>query len=138
MTPNEFHRSDLPNAVDMSKPEQIPPPSRVWSDHEMQTMKRGLVPASMEDHWFAFFDDGELLQLYRSYTGFGVLRAQFACSDGAWAISEAWVEGDASRYSRRSGEFESTLLELLIDTLLLGQSQSPAKEALRALRDKSS
>jgi hypothetical protein len=116
------------------QPQLIPSPSGRWTEAEWSRIKQGCVPAAMEDKWFAFVED-ERLYLHRSWTGFGVYEAQFTRDDRGWMIAEALVAGDHDTYRRGSDAYESLLLELLIDAILLGRDRRDDFQRLESLRD---
>jgi len=80
----------------------------------------------MDDKWHAFVED-QRLYLHRSWTGRGVYEAQFAADAGGWRISSAVVAGDHDSYRRRGEEYESSLLEALIEWVLLGVQGGPGQ-----------
>jgi hypothetical protein len=116
------------------QPQPVPSPSRRWTEAEWSRIKQGCVPAAMEDKWFAFVED-ERLYLHRSWTGFGVYEAQFTRDNSGWMIAEALVAGDHDTYRRGSDAYESLLLELLIDAILLGRDRRDDFQRLESLRD---
>ena len=99
-------------------PQPIPPPSRVWTDDEMDAIRRGYVPWIMDEKWFIFMEDNHMFA-HRSWTGLGIYEATFAPAEGGFVIESAVVTGDETKYRRSSDEVESLTLEVLIASYLL-------------------
>lgn len=78
----------------------------------------------MDDKWHAFVED-QRLYLHRSWTGMGVYEAEFAADGSGWRIVRAVVAGDRDGYRRRGDEYESALLEAVIEWILLGTRDGP-------------
>ena len=85
------------------KNEAIVAPTRVWTRDEMEVTRRGLLPGSMDEKWFAFME-GDTLLLHRSWTGHGVYEATFEPSGDGHLIVSATCTGEHDRYS---GNLES-------------------------------
>ena len=108
-------------------PQPIPAPARVWTNDEMDSIRRGYVPSIMDEKWFIFME-GNCLFAHRSWTGVGIYEATFAYTEGGYVIESAVVTGDETKYRRSSDEEESQTLEVLIASYLLGES--PSEEQL--------
>lgn len=119
-------RSDW-NVEPLTIPQPIPAPSRVWTEAEMASIRRGYVPHMMEEKWFIFME-GNRLFAHRSWTGLGVYEATFAATEGGYVIESAVVTGDENARQRDSEEVESRTLERLISGHLL--REPPATEQL--------
>ena len=111
----------------LTVPQPIPAPARVWTDDEMDVIRRGYVPWIMDEKWFIFMEQNRLFA-HRSWTGLGVYEATFAPTEGGHVIESAVVTGDETEYRRSSDEAESLTLEVLIASYLLGES--PSEEQL--------
>jgi hypothetical protein len=85
----------------------------------------------MDDKWDAYVE-GQRLFLHRSWTGKGIYEAQFVREPDGWRISRAVVEGDQSSYRRQGDEYESALLEALIEGNLCGLAPGPGYRRWRA------
>ena len=120
------HRNDW-KAEPLTVPQPIPAPARVWTDDEMEAIRRGYVPHMMEEKWFIFMERNRLFA-HRSWTGLGVYEATFAATDGGYVIESAVVTGNEAEYRRSCDEAESLTLEVLIVSHLLGES--PSEEQL--------
>ncbi|MXW98910.1 MAG: hypothetical protein F4Y05_04420 [Acidimicrobiaceae bacterium] len=104
-------------------PQPIPPPSRVWTDDEMDAIRRGYIPWIQDEKWFIFIEENRLFA-HRSWTGFGIYEATFAPSEDGCVIESAIVTGDETKYRRSSDETESLTLEVLIASHLLKELMS--------------
>jgi hypothetical protein len=60
-----------------------------FTEEQYQKLQEGLVPKAMEDKWYIYFEN-DCLYFHRSWTGFGVLRAEINKEDG---------EGEGMKYS---------------------------------------
>jgi hypothetical protein len=109
------------------EPQPIPPPVRVWTADQWALIQGGHRSRDMDDKWHAFVED-QRLYLHRSWTGMGVYQAQFDAVDGGWRITSAWVAGDHDSYRRRDDNFESAMLEALIERVLLGIHDGPGRQ----------
>ncbi|HEY3734541.1 MAG TPA: hypothetical protein VGL63_11550 [Streptosporangiaceae bacterium] len=78
----------------------------------------------MDDKWHAFVEE-RMLYLHRSWTGRGIYEAQFAGGASGWRISSAVVAGDRDSYRRGDDEYETALLEAVIESVLLGVHGGP-------------
>ncbi|MCY4036279.1 MAG: hypothetical protein OXF64_02340 [bacterium] len=116
MNAQRSHWSNEP----LKMPQEIPPPARVWTEEEMQAIRRGYVPQVMDEKWFIFVED-DRLYAHRSWTGIGVYEAAFAPVEGGYAIESAVVTGDESAYRRSSDQDESHILEMLVVGHLTGE-----------------
>lgn len=126
-------RDDLRSLTPVAAPEDIPPPERVWSDEDWYLIRRGHKSADMDDKWHAYVE-GQRLYLHRSWTGRGIYEAEFGQVPGGWQITSAVVAGDRGSYRRQDDEYESALLEALIDGKLLGTYDGPGHQRLARAR----
>jgi hypothetical protein len=117
-------RDDLGGLAPVAAPESIPPPGRVWSALDWDYIQLGHKSADMDDRWHAYVE-GRRLYLHRSWTGLGVYEAEFGPVQDGWQITAAVVEGDRSSYRRQDDDYESALLEALVDGILLGSYDGP-------------
>ena len=93
---------------------------RSFEPNEMESIRRGLVPAQMEDKWFIFWED-DTLCLHRSWTGFCIYVVRFKCDGDLCRMVSAEVNRDPAQYSGVSDERDVELISYLVDTLLLRQ-----------------
>ncbi|MEU2062372.1 hypothetical protein [Streptomyces sp. NPDC013455] len=96
-------------------------PRRIWSDEDWERIQRGYVSRDMDEKWDVLVE-GEVVYLYRSWTGYGVFAATFAPVDGGgWRIASAVVERDAERYGGTDDAYDCVMLELVISAIVLGE-----------------
>jgi hypothetical protein len=120
-------RADFGKLTPVPQPVVIPVPGRIWTAGEWDLIRRGHRSADMDDKWHAFVE-GRRLFLYRSWTGLGVYEAEFAQAGGGWRIIAAVVAGDHDSYRRQGDDYESALLEAVIEWVLLGVSGGPGAQ----------
>jgi hypothetical protein len=65
----------------------------------------------------------------------GIYEADFGPVPGGWQITSAVVEGDRSSYRRQDDDYESALLEALIEGKLLGIFDGPGHQRLARARN---
>jgi len=82
--------------TDFLKPHTIKTEIRL-NETNYARIKHGLLPAGMEDKWFAYFDDGRI-HFHRSWTGNKIYEAAIIKSDTGYLISEIIVERDPDNY----------------------------------------
>jgi hypothetical protein len=87
----------------------------------------------MDDKWHAFVED-QRLYLHRSWTGMGVYEAHFAAAEGGWRISSAVVAGDHDSYRRQDDQYETAMLEALIEMAILGIHDGPGRRKWQGAR----
>ena len=111
---------------------------RVFSNDEMNHIRRGFLPEAMEDKWFIYWQDDTLF-FHRSWTGFCVYAAHFQCIEEEWRLIGAEVNTDPEQYHVSSDHQEAKMIDYLIGLLLLRRSASypsegcsPEESALKA------
>lgn len=89
-----------------------------YTADEYARLKRGLVPTSTDERWFAYLDD-DWLALHRSWTGYCLYRVRFAPDgDGVRAV-EAWANRDPAQFRRANDAVDRDDIERLIEHHLL-------------------
>jgi ADP-ribosyl-[dinitrogen reductase] hydrolase len=68
-----------------------------FSKEQFARIKKGLIPEQMEDKWFVFYEEGWLF-FHRSWTGFGIYKAQILPEDQDYVMKDFWVERNAKIY----------------------------------------
>lgn len=63
---------------------------------EYERLKQGLIPASMDDRWFAYLED-DWLALHRSWTGYCFYRVRFAPDGNGVRADDAADTDDIER-----------------------------------------
>jgi hypothetical protein len=91
-----------------------------FSPREYEILRRGLIPAEMEDKWFVFWEADSLF-FHRSWTGHGIYQVTFRPSSRGFDVSHAAVATEVDYYRRGSDHDEARLLDFLIRGLLLRQ-----------------
>lgn len=85
---------------------------------EYERLKDGLIPASIDDRWFAYLED-DWLALHRSWSGYCLYRVRFAPDgDGVRAV-EAWANRDLAQFRRADAAADVDDIERLIEHHLL-------------------
>jgi ADP-ribosylglycohydrolase len=72
----------------------------------------------MEDKWFIFYEN-DWLFFHRSWTGFGIFKAQLIKEQEGYAIKEFWAERNEVIYSNRDDDSDTESLVFLIAEGLL-------------------
>lgn len=101
---------------------------RSFSADEMARLGRGLIPDSMDDRWFVYWDDAQLF-FHRSWTGFGVYIAHLARRGDAFVLTHAEVNRDPEQYAETDDRYDTAILNYLLD------SQLPGSDAEWPLRE---
>lgn len=88
-----------------------------FSPGEFEKLKRGLIPAAMEDKWFIYFEAGQLF-LHRSWTGNAVYKVKLKeTEDGGAEILKAYVVSEQGGDANPG--YDVALLRFLIGNLIL-------------------
>lgn len=94
--------------------------SRRLSWAEYARVRKGLFPLSPSDKWLIFFRYGTL-HFCRSGNGTLVYKLRFRHKEQGFEASEAWVNDDPEQIDPLPENYESRLLDYLIDRLLLNR-----------------
>lgn len=98
--------------------------NRVFTEEEFQKVSFGLIPKSMDDHWFIFLEN-KVLYFHRSWTGECVYRINFRQEENSYIPKEVWLSRIGWRsliFSFLSKSFHRKLLLFLIETEFLGNN----------------
>ena len=105
------------------KHEQIDNPKRIaidlhFTDKQFAKLTNGLIPKQMEDKWFIYYEN-DWLYFHRSWTGFGLYKAQLIKEQDGYSIKEFWVERNHDKYKNEddSKETRNRFLRLPINRL---------------------
>lgn len=91
-----------------------------FTSEEFDEIKKGLVPAQMEDKWFIYCENEELY-MHRSWTGVCVYQTSITPSEkGTFILSSFKANASASKYPMEA-PYHTKLFEYLIDRLLLSK-----------------
>ena len=104
-------------------------PERVWSQEEWERICLGWQARDMDEKWDIFAEDSKLF-MHQSWTGYCIYEASFIGADGGVRITEGVVESDQSRYRSPSEEFDCVMVELLIRSILLGETATELRRKL--------
>ncbi len=97
-----------------------------FSKSQFKLIRRGAIPAEMEDKWFAFFEEPELF-VHRSRTGFCIYRVTFVQEGDQHVVQAALVSDNRNRYRRKPDQEEVEFLDFLVDRLLLEEGREPTR-----------
>lgn len=78
-------------------------------------MKREVIPFSMEDKWFVFYEE-PWLYLHRSWTGMCVFQVRFELIDGMYRVVEALVNRDPKEYGSTDDIGDTLFATAIIDS----------------------
>lgn len=93
-----------------------------YDSAEFAAISRGLVPASMDDHWFVFEENG-VVSIHRSWTGIAVYRVGFERAGDRYRAVEALVNRDPDQMTTAPDPAaELRQLRFLLDGVLLGKA----------------
>jgi len=106
--------------TDLKKPSPMPPPKRIWSDAQMDRIRRGYNAQVMEEKWHGFME-GDRLFICRSWTGILNQESEFTQVPKGWIITKSVVESDLDIWPRGSDAFEAAQLESIIFQVILGK-----------------
>ena len=90
-----------------------------FSREDADKLREGLVPEVMEDKWFIYFEEPYLF-LHRSWSGQPVYRVTLAEGGNGASVLEALCV--AETVEETGPEYQATLLDFLINNLLLGKA----------------
>ena len=104
--------------------EPIKNPKRVeiglhFTNDQYEKLIRGIIPHQMEDKWFVFYED-KWLYFHRSWTGYGIYKAELLKVLDGYIINEFWAERDKAKYSNENDKSDAENISFLIAEGLLG------------------
>lgn len=91
----------------------------LFYNDQYEQLIAGLVPQQMEDKWFIYHEEG-WLYFHRSWTGYGIYKAQVIKTSEGYIISEFWAERNQDKYQNDDDETDRETLSFLIGWGLLG------------------
>ena len=94
------------------------PLDRTFSAEEIERIRLGFAPESMDDKWFICWKDNELF-FHRSWTGDCIYVVKFVEDNGSFRMFEAAVKGDPEQYRQGRDQHDARLISDLIDLFLL-------------------
>lgn len=88
----------------------------IYTKAELERITMGLIPQSMDDKWFIFYEE-PWLYLHRSWTGLCIFKVCFEVVDEYAAVTEALVNREpGERFGNMDIAEEKFLLEILLDS----------------------
>ncbi len=123
-------RAMLGTLTPLTHPRHLPAPARLWTDAEWELIRRGHRSRSENDRWNAVAER-DRLHFHRRGSGAGIYEASFTPVGDAWRITELVMNGDETVHRIDSPQVHALHFEALVDSLLLGLTDSPAIRALR-------
>ena len=90
-----------------------------FNDKQFEKLKHGLIPQQMEDKWFIFYEN-DWLYFHRSWTGFGLYKAQLIKEQDGYSIKEFWAERNHEKYENKDDNADIENISFLIARGLLG------------------
>ena len=98
------------------------PLDRTFSQDELNILRRGLIPAQMEDKWFIYWKD-DALYFFRSWTGECICIVHFVVEDGASRMVRAEVRRIPKHNNPNADKENAEMISYLINVLLLDRAQ---------------
>ncbi|MCB0749353.1 MAG: hypothetical protein KDC90_17960 [Ignavibacteriae bacterium] len=90
------------------------------SPEEYEMIKRGLIPAQMEDKWFIYVENG-WLYFHRSWSGNCIYVVKIEEKESYVLLTTSFVNRMDDQYSETDDLFDQDLLKFLINRLLLAK-----------------
>ena len=90
-----------------------------FTDRQFSMLTKGLIPQQMEDKWFIFYEN-EWLYFHRSWTGYGIYKAQLIKEQEGHTIKEFWAERNHEIYNNEDDKTDIENFSFLIARGLLG------------------
>ncbi len=94
------------------------PLDRTFSAEEMELIRLGFAPESMDDKWFIYWTDNKLF-FHRSWTGRCCYVVKFVEDHDSFRMFEADVNSDPKKYGQGHALHDAQLISRLIDLFLL-------------------
>ncbi len=113
---------------EMPKSHSTIPVSRDFSEQEMEKIKLGSSPDSMDDHWFIFFEKNRLY-IHRSWTGYCIYVVSFEHNQRDQVACEIRVNRNPKQYRTTDDDYDVKMAFWVIDCILLGQMDSQMPES---------
>ena len=106
------------------KQEPIDKPKRIYislhlTEKQFSKLTKGLIPQQMEDKWFVFYEN-DWLYFHRSWTGYGLYKAQLIKEKDGYSIKEFWAERNQEKYKNEDDSTDIETISFLIARGLLG------------------
>ena len=93
--------------------------SRRFSAREIDKIKLGFRPESMDDKWFIFYEQ-ERLNIHRSWTGYCIYVVHFEKEGRDHVACEVHVNRNPKQYGVSDNSYDAQMAFWVIDFILLG------------------
>lgn len=91
---------------------------RIFDSQRMELIKRGLIPFSMDDKWFIYFEENTL-HFHRSWTGICIYEAIFyVTEEGNFRVKECRVNNSLNNGKPFDSITNVELINSLIDDVI--------------------
>lgn len=103
---NNNNKADFNSSIFDLIPIDKPAPIKIslfFNAEQFSKLVKGIIPQQMEDKWFIYYEN-DWLFLHRSWTGFGIYKAQILKENEYYFIKEFWVERNIEKYSNQDEE----------------------------------
>ena len=91
---------------------------QVYSDKDIEAIRKGFVPEEMEEKWFIYWKD-ERLHFHRSWTGFCIFILEFERRSQGYVATRFLVNRDPQQYKADDAEKDRETVLSLIEGFLL-------------------
>ncbi|MBS1839926.1 MAG: hypothetical protein JSS69_09910 [Acidobacteria bacterium] len=91
----------------------------LWSQDQFIKITQGLIPKTMEDKWFIYYETPHLF-FHRSWTGKPVFRVMIVAGVNGYQVAEALAAMKLTSGPNENFVYEAKLLDFLVSNLLLG------------------
>jgi hypothetical protein len=91
-----------------------------FTDAERDSIREGLVPDGMDDRWFVWVDDDDVVHIHRSWTGFELYEVPLERAGDGWAATEAIVNRDPEQGSQNA-RFDTVAIREVLAGLAAGR-----------------
>jgi hypothetical protein len=117
MTRDDWKLREMPNSHSKIKV------SRHFSAVEIEKIKLGFRPDSMDDHWFIFYEK-DRLYIHRSWTGYCIYIVCFGNGARDYVAAELQANRNPKQYGESDDAYDAHMVFWLIDHFLLGRTDT--------------
>jgi len=102
--------------------------NRHFSQREIEKIKLGFRPDSMDDHWFIFYEK-DRLHIHRSWTGYCIYIVRFGNEAGDYVASELQANRNPKQFGASDDAYDAQMAFWVIDYFLLGRMDTRMPES---------
>ena len=102
--------------------------SRRFSAREIEKIRLGFRPESMDDKWFIFYEE-DRLYVHRSWTGYCIFVVNFVKDGREYVAREVQVNGNPKQYGASDDSYDAEMAFWVIDFILLGRMDARMPES---------